>query len=91
MASEAETERWRDRVDEKLDTIGDVLVKLAGVEARDLMLIEQMREHKANYQALSAKLVEIERVVSGRGVFFRAVDKFGWLLIGGLVAYWFGP
>ncbi|QOL80534.1 hypothetical protein [Pseudooceanicola spongiae] len=86
-----------ERIEQTLDKLSDVVVQQARMQEQLVTLFKRMdrydREQGALAQKythdqalLAEKVVLLERLSIGRGIFFRALDKVVWLVVGCLVA-----
>lgn len=74
------------RIENKLDRLADAVVAMARMEERLITLFRRTDENDAQLREVERRLTALERLDIGRGHFFRALDKFAWLVIGAGVA-----
>ena len=86
-----------ERIEQTLDKLSDVVVQQARMQEQLVTLFKRMerydrdqgllaRKHEHDQALLTEKVVLLERLSIGRGIFFRALDKAIWLIAGCLVA-----
>ena len=69
------------RIEEKLDKVGEAIISLARMEERMVTLFNRMDTYDKKQTAIEERVTEIE-VKHASGAW---VEKFSWLIIGGLV------
>jgi hypothetical protein len=69
------------RIEEKLDKVGEAIISLARMEERMVTLFNRMDTYDKKQNAIEERVTEIE-VKHASGAW---VEKFSWLIIGGLV------
>jgi len=87
-----DAQAWMNRVDKKLDEIGDAIVSLARAEERIVTIFQRMESIEKRQASASERIEVLEKTSEKRGVFFSTTERFFWALVTaavGLAAYYF--
>ena len=76
-----------ERVERKIDELTKVVIDLARMEERMITLFNRMESFEADARDILKRLTVLERSSSNRGIFFQALDKFVWLVLGAAATY----
>jgi hypothetical protein len=76
-----------ERVERKIDELTKVVIDLARMEERMITLFNRMESFEADARDTLKRLTVLERSSSNRGIFFQALDKFVWLVLGAAATY----
>jgi len=69
------------RIEEKLDKVGEAIISLARMEERMLTLFRRMDNYDQNHTRLESRVNSIEVANAGSAW----VERIVWLIVGGLV------
>lgn len=75
-----------DRIEAKLDRLSEALVALARAEEKLITVYNKQSNYDAEQRVVVVRLAELEKVIFGRGSFFKWMDRAGVAAIGGAVA-----
>jgi len=76
-----------ERVERKIDELTKVVIDLARMEERMITLFNRMESFEADAKDILKRLTVLERSSSNRGIFFQALDKLVWLVLGAAATY----
>jgi hypothetical protein len=76
-----------ERVERKIDELTKVVIDLARMEERMITLFNRMESFESDARDILKRLTVLERSSSNRGIFFQALDKFVWLVLGAAATY----
>lgn len=76
-----------ERVERKIDELTKVVIDLARMEERMITLFNRMESFETDARDILKRLTVLERSSSNRGIFFQALDKFVWLVLGAAATY----
>lgn len=79
-------ERSVDKLTDKIDDLTKVVVDIAKLEEQMITLFRRMDKYDDRQDRVEDRVAAVEKVSVGRGIFFRAMDKGLWLVIGAVVA-----
>lgn len=82
----ARIEGQQEKLAEKLDKLQEAIVSLARMEERLVTLFKRMDTYDTDSKDMLRRVGELERLMVGRGQFFRWADRFGVAIIGAAVA-----
>lgn len=71
------------RIEEKLDKVSEAIVSLARMEERMITLFKRMDTYDERHIKLEERLVKVEMANASTAW----VERFVWLLLGGLVTF----
>jgi hypothetical protein len=69
------------RIEEKLDKVGEAIISLARMEERMITLFRRMDNYDQNQSAIEGRVNKIEVAHAGSAW----VERIVWLIVGGLV------
>jgi uncharacterized coiled-coil protein SlyX len=69
------------RIEEKLDKVGEAIISLARMEERMVTLFNRMDTYDKKQSAIEERVTEIEVKYASSAW----VERFAWLVVGGLV------
>lgn len=69
------------RIEEKLDKVGEAIISLARMEERMITLFRRMDSYDQNQNTLEGRVTKIEVAHAGSAW----VERIVWLIVGGLV------
>jgi hypothetical protein len=69
------------RIEEKLDKVGEAIISLARMEERMITLFRRMDNYDQNQNAIEGRVNKIEVANAGSAW----VERIVWLIVGGLV------
>lgn len=72
-----------DRIEEKLDKVGEAIISLARMEERMITLFKRMDMYDQQQAALESRVTEIE-VKNASGAW---IERLAWLILGAMVVY----
>jgi phage shock protein A len=75
-----------DRIEEKLDKVGEAIISLARMEERMITLFKRMDMYDQQQQALESRVANIE-VKSASSEW---IERVVWLVVGAAVVYFIG-
>lgn len=76
-----------ERVERKIDELTKVVIDLARMEERMITLFNRMENFEHDARDILKRLSVLERSSSNRGIFFSALDKLIWLIVGAAATY----
>lgn len=76
-----------ERVERKIDELTKVVIDLARMEERMITLFNRMESFETDARDILKRLSVLERASSNRGIFFSALDKLIWLVVGAAATY----
>ena len=76
-----------ERVERKVDERTKVVIDLARMGERLVTLFNRMSAYDEDVRDLQKRMVVLERSSSNRGIFFHALDKIVWLVLGAGASY----
>ncbi len=82
--------RALERLEAKVDRMGDAIVSLARMEERMVTLFNRMDRYDQEQRDVIRRVAELERVTIGRGHFFRWMDRGGIAVLSAAIAFAFG-
>lgn len=87
-------EKRLDRIEKNLDTLGGkidelakVVTDMARVEERMLTLFKRMDKYDIAHERMADRVMAVENVTTRRGVVYHGLEKFFWVVVGGVVAF----
>ena len=81
-----------DRIDVKLDKLSEAVSQLARIEERISHQNDNMIQLDSKLSEMEARIRALELQGSSRGVLLAGIERFGWLVVSGLIglaAYFF--
>lgn len=81
--------RALERLEAKVDRLGDAIVSLARMEERMVTLFNRMDRYDTDQRDALRRIADLERATLGRGHFFRWMDRGGIALLSAAIAYAF--
>jgi len=72
-------EDWRSRIEQKLDTLSEVLIQLARIEERQIVHLNDMQQIKAEVGEHDERIRKIEQVTQKNAVSVSNIERFGWI------------
>lgn len=75
-----------ERIERKLDEVGQAIVALARMEERMVTLFKRMDTYDAAQTSLSAKVNSLEKSVGSNGQMLRFAERVFWIVVTGAVA-----
>lgn len=85
MADDARLER----IERKLDEVGQAIVALARVEERLVTLFKRMDSMDAEQRAQGVRLAEVEQNSGSNGQMLRFVERIFWIILAASVTFAF--
>lgn len=80
-------ERRLDRIEQKLDDVGEAIVALARMEERMVTLFKRMDKYDERQSVIDSRLSGVESVTVKRGVVYGFFEKGFWLAVGAAMTY----
>ena len=78
-----------ERIEKKLDTVGDAIVALARMEERMITLFKRMDGLDADQSSQSRRLTLVESRVGSNGQALRFAERVFWIVVTGAIAFAF--
>ena len=78
-----------ERIEKKLDQVGDAIVALARMEERMITLFKRMDTLDVEQNNQNRRLTAIEGRVGNNGQMLRFAERLFWIIVTGAVAYAF--
>lgn len=78
-----------ERIEKKLDQVGDAIVALARMEERMITLFKRMDALDADQSSQSRRLTLIESRVGSNGQALRFAERVFWIVVTGAIAFAF--
>ena len=78
-----------ERIEKKLDQVGDAIVALARMEERMITLFKRMDTLDADNNGLGRRLTLIESRVGSNGQALRFAERVFWIVVTGAIAFAF--
>jgi len=78
-----------ERIEKKLDQVGDAIVALARMEERMITLFKRMDALDADNNGLGRRLSVIESRVGSNGQALRFAERVFWIVVTGAIAFAF--
>lgn len=85
------TEERLDRIEQKLDRLGEAVVALARMEERMVTLFKRMDLYDERHLEMNRRLNDLEKAVGSNGYFVRFIERIFWIVLSAAVAtafYW---
>jgi hypothetical protein len=80
-------EQRLERIESKLDTVGEALVALARMDERMITLFKRMDTLDEQQGRHSFRLVDLESSVGSNGASLRFAERVFWIILSSAVAY----
>lgn len=78
-----------ERIEKKLDQVGDAIVALARMEERMITLFKRMDALDADQSSQSRRLILVESRVGSNGQALRFAERVFWIVVTGAIAFAF--
>ena len=78
-----------ERIEKKLDQVGDAIVALARMEERMITLFKRMDTLDTEQNNQNRRLTAVENRVGNNGQMLRFAERLFWIIVTGAVAYTF--
>ena len=78
-----------ERIEKKLDQVGDAIVALARMEERMITLFKRMDALDADQSSQSRRLTLVESRVGSNGQALRFAERVFWIVVTGAIAFAF--
>jgi len=80
-------EQRLERIEAKLDSVGEALVALARMDERMITLFKRMDSLDAQQDRQSGRLVDLESSVGNNGASLRFAERMWWIVVSAAVAF----
>jgi len=80
-------EKQLDKLGDKIDDLTKVVTAMARIEERMITLFKRMETYEFRHDTLDARIGDVEKSTTRRGVVDQVLEKGFWLIIGGVIAF----